>query len=295
VGFLRRRYSERSGLRPVAHLEPQFRSLDGATRALVWNLIYRTLTQLQDSEVAISIMETIHASHYRGLLTSSPSAHADLALNRMQQEVLDGDWADVADVLEALHEAMISAPETQQHGRPFMSSGPGVRARAQAFEEGLNQVFEKEQVDHRMRNGSIIDISGALESKAIDDAMKDGGPFTTAQTHLEAGVRALSNRRSPNTMEAVREAINATESAARTVTSAQTLGEAMRELGSRGDLHPALIRGWQALYGWTSDAGGVRHGDRAVTEISPALARWMLVSAAAFISLLEAEHPPIKG
>lgn len=288
----RRRYSERSGLRPAARLEPQFRSLDADTRAAIWNLTFETLIQLRQHELASHVLETLYTSHYRGLLGSSPSAYVDSTVNRLQNEIVSGEWADTADGLEAFYEAILAAPERSTYGHPFMSSGGLVRRTAKAYEDDLNRIFESEHVDHRMRNGSIIDIVGATESEAIDAALKPGGPFTTAQVHLAAGLLALSNRKSPNTLEAVREAVNAAESAVRTVTDAQTLGEALRKLQARGDLHPALIRGWQGLYGWTSDAGGVRHGDSAVTEVTVALARWMLVSAAAFISYLEAEHAP---
>lgn len=124
-----------------------------------------------------------------------------------------------------------------------MSSGNIVRNAARTYEDRLNEIFESEQVDHRMRNGSIIDVVGVTESDAINQALKPGGPFTSAQAHVTAGLRALSNRRSPNTLEAVREAIHAAESAARVVTGADTLADALKTLQSaeRSILHSLAV------------------------------------------------------
>lgn len=288
----RRRYSERSGLRAPARLEPQFHALDADTRAAVWNLTYESLMGLREHELAGQVIETLYTSHYRGLLGGSPSSTIDRTATRLQADIVNGSWAETADALEGFYHSIAAAPEPSPFGHPYISSGDIVRNAARAYEDGLNEIFESEQVDHRMRNGSIIDVVGVTESDAINQALKPGGPFTTAQEHVTAGLRALSNRKSPNTLEAGREAIHAAESAARVATGAQTLADALKELQSRGDVHPALARGWQALYGWTSDAGGLRHGDSHVAEVSPALARWMLVSSAAFVSYLAADYVP---
>lgn len=288
----RRRYSERSGLRAPARLEPQFQALDADTRSAIWNLTYESLMKLREHELATQVIETLYTSHYGGLLGVPPSSTIDRTVSRLQADIVNGHWRDTADALEGFYQSIAAAPEPHPFGHPYMSSANIVRTAVRAYEDGLNEIFESEHVDHRMREGSIIDLVGATESEAINQALKPGGPFTSAQAHITAGLRALSNRRSPNTLEAAREAIHAAESAARVATGAHTLADALKTLQKRGEVHPALARGWQALYGWTSDAGGLRHGDSNVAEVSPALARWMLVSSAAFVSYLAADHAP---
>ena len=57
----------------------------------------------------------------------------------------------------------------------------------------------------------------------------------------------------------IRESIHAVESIARTMTGADTLAGALQKLEGRVSVHPALKRGFQALYGYTSDEDGIRH------------------------------------
>jgi hypothetical protein len=146
------------------------------------------------------------------------SSFVDPSVHRLQNEIVSGEWADTAGVLEAFYDAILAAPKPHSTGthscHPVMSLAGWRRHTRTA----PNQIFESEQVDHRMRNGSVIDIFGATESEVIDDAMRPSGPFTTAQTHLSAGLRTLSDRKSPNTPAAIR-APNCAEAARGSATS----------------------------------------------------------------------------
>lgn len=298
----RRRYSERTGLRSPVRLERQFRDLDQPSRTAVWNLLFVTFTEdLKQHSLAREVLRALYTSHYEGLLGTASSVDIlNSTMTRVQVDMMSGEWPDIADVLEAVYDAIRAAPEPLSIDLMGLYPSPGSRAYrlvdtiVAKYEDGLNEVFEREHVDHRMRSGSILDIDGEAEAEVIELALAPGGPFTVAQKHLEAGLRALSDRDQPNTIEAIREAIHGVESAARTATGASTLGDALNELARRESLHPALVRGWRALYGWTSEAGGVRHGDSVMLDATPALARWMLVSAAAFVTYLQSEHEPVN-
>ncbi|MBO3664786.1 AbiJ-NTD4 domain-containing protein [Microbacterium stercoris] len=289
--FSRRRYSERTGLRPPARLERQFRELDERTRTAVWNVIHGALQQLGNASLINEVADDLYTSHYGGMLgISEPREYRTDAILNLQTDITRGEWPEVADALEAFYDAM--RPAESYRPDQWSSSRFMLPQLVATFENDINATFAHHQVDHRMRNGAIIDIRGEAEAGAIDLALTPGGPFTAAQAHIEAALGALSNRRSPKPLEAIREAVHAAESAARVVTGEATLAEALKTLQRRNDLHPALARGWQALYGWSSDAGGVRHGDTTITEASVPLARWLVVSAAAFVSYLQAEHAP---
>ena len=51
-------------------------------------------------------------------------------------------------------------------------------------------------------------------------------------------------------------------------------------------LHPALKRGFLAIYGYTSDEGGIRHAMLEETNIAFEDAKYMLVSCSTFINYL---------
>jgi hypothetical protein len=69
-----------------------------------------------------------------------------------------------------------------------------------------------------------------------------------------------------------------------------TQGQALKPVKDRVGLHPALEKGFSSLYGWTNDAGGIRH---ALMDDSPACdfedAKYMLVSCSSFVNYLIAK------
>jgi hypothetical protein len=63
-----------------------------------------------------------------------------------------------------------------------------------------------------------------------------------------------------------------------------TLGEALKVLEKRGVLHPALKSAFSSLYGYTSDAEGIRHALMEESNLTSADARFMLISCSAFVN-----------
>jgi len=113
------------------------------------------------------------------------------------------------------------------------------------------------------------------------------GPAGSAKTGLEAalaaprysGVRThLSKSQSflaqdpPDLANSAKEAICAVEALARLVCNDQTstLGELVKELKARQDLDPALLKALEGMWGYTSNAPGVRHGGTADLDLAQA-------------------------
>jgi hypothetical protein len=70
----------------------------------------------------------------------------------------------------------------------------------------------------------------------------------------------------------------------------------MKMLSGKIRMHPALEKAFVALYGYTSDEGGVRHALLGEEKVSGSEARFMLVACSAFInyviaSMAEAGQP----
>ncbi|MBN1881470.1 MAG: hypothetical protein JW885_04790 [Deltaproteobacteria bacterium] len=54
------------------------------------------------------------------------------------------------------------------------------------------------------------------------------------------------------------------------------------------DLHQALKEGFDKIYGWTSDEGGIRHGFFGEgSDVNKEDASFMLVAASAFVNYLK--------
>jgi hypothetical protein len=89
----------------------------------------------------------------------------------------------------------------------------------------------------------------------------------------------------------MKEAISAVECLVRTITESPgvTLGEGLKLMGSRKLLpaHPSLIASWSALYGYTSDVGGVRHAMKdGQRDLALEDALYVVISCSAIVSYL---------
>jgi len=81
--------------------------------------------------------------------------------------------------------------------------------------------------------------------------------------------------------------ISAVEALCRSITPAKTLGDALKTLDGAGlKVHPALRDSWLKVYGWSSDADGIRHGSAIAPVADQALAKYVLVASSAFVSYL---------
>ena len=62
------------------------------------------------------------------------------------------------------------------------------------------------------------------------------------------------------------------------------LGDAIKILERQGFVHSALKKAFSSLYGYTSDAEGIRHALMEESNLTNNDARFMLISCSAFIN-----------
>jgi hypothetical protein len=148
----------------------------------------------------------------------------------------------------------------------------------------INQVLETHNAAYRLVALQIIEITDKQEIKAIEESLEHAE--SPVRTHLDAALRMLSDRQSPDYRNSIKESISAVESACRLVCGdkSATLGDALKKVKN---LHPALSKAFGLLYGYTSDAEGVRHSLIDEPSITYADAKFMLVACSAFVSYLK--------
>jgi len=158
------------------------------------------------------------------------------------------------------------------------------------FKLFCNNVLEKEISGYRFINGLIAPITSEPEINEIDTAIENAGNknLTGVKTHLESALRKLSDRDSPDYRNSIKESISAIESIAKVISNNRkdSLRGALNKIKGKINLHPSLERGFKQIYGYTSDADGIRH---ALTEESTCDfedAKYMLVSSSAFVNYL---------
>jgi len=96
------------------------------------------------------------------------------------------------------------------------------------------------------------------------------------------------NAKPPDLENGVSEAIAAVEAVARLVVAdpKSTLGDAIKLLRQQGKVEAPLLKGFEELWGYSSNAQNVRHGGGAGQQVQPEVARYVVDSAAACLRLL---------
>lgn len=150
--------------------------------------------------------------------------------------------------------------------------------------QAVNLALKEERAPYRVIDRLVTPLTSDEEIKELESALNVPDKFSSAKDHLRKALTLLSNRKKPDYANSIKESISALESLVKTLLGEKgTLGELMKKL----DIHPALKEGFQRIYGWTSDNGGIRHG-KTVEALEPefAEARYMLITTSAFVNYL---------
>lgn len=153
----------------------------------------------------------------------------------------------------------------------------------------LNRILEREKSGYRFVNGELIQLTSKVEIDEIEQAIDATQNIEAVNSHLNVALKELADKENPVYRNSVKESISAVESICKIYTgdNKSTLGDALTKLEKEGSIHPALKKSFSALYGYTSDSGGIRHAlienDRQVDFLE---AKFMLVTCTAFINYI---------
>lgn len=152
----------------------------------------------------------------------------------------------------------------------------------------INRVLNTELAGYRFVNGICTEITDKKEIEALEEALNDPD-FPGVQTHLKAALELMSNREKPDYRNSIKESISAVESIAQKITgqAKATLGDALKVLEKKHNLHPALKKGFESIYGYTSDGGGIRHAMQENPNLNAHDAKFFLLSCTSFINYLK--------
>ena len=154
------------------------------------------------------------------------------------------------------------------------------------FMKTCDEVLEEESSAYRFVGGKITEITSEEEISEIEEALET--PLTPVRTHLDDALKLLSDRKLRDYRNSIKESISAVEAICRLITKDKkaTLGQALKEVETKVGLHGALKNAFSSLYGYTSNAEGIRHALMKEPELSFEDAKFMLVSCSAFINYL---------
>lgn len=160
------------------------------------------------------------------------------------------------------------------------------------FINDVAETFEKCQLAYivdKERPATIYPAATKTEGRTILKARKQlhRNGFRGAETHLREAADSINRG---EYADSVRESMHAVVSVARKLdpSSPNSLDKALKALQEKNPLHPALKKGLQALYGYTSDEKGIRHPliDEERANVGMDEAIFMLGACASFSSYL---------
>lgn len=158
-----------------------------------------------------------------------------------------------------------------------------------SFGDAVQRTLIRERSAYRIVDHDTISALGSEEElAAFERAVADlkRGRLDGAAAHLKNAASELSRGKFA---DSVRESIHAVESAARTIEPSGELNKALSKLEKREKIHGAMRAGFSSLYGYTSDAGGIRHAllnDEGDAKVDESDALFMIGACAAFVSYL---------
>jgi len=156
------------------------------------------------------------------------------------------------------------------------------------FVAATNVILTRELSAYRFLGTTLIRITDEQELAAIEEATRLPKSVSVVSQHIDAAVRLLADRKNPDYRNSIKESISAVESFCSLLAGQDkaNLTAALGKLEARKALHPALKKAFATLYGYTSDASGIRHALLDEEELTFDDAKFMLVACSGFVNYL---------
>jgi hypothetical protein len=269
-------FSQRKGLKPVQKAL-QLKTVDDELRNGLWSIFVETImTKFHGPEVLLRRTTHVRGSNLEQLFkaywllyfkapTDTIPMNVETAVSRLRDYFFSCPWNEVYDLLEIALE----------HSPPQLVS---------EFRSGCNIILERENAGYRIIDTQITEITSDAEITEIKQAL--ASPVSGTNRHLQSALALLSDRKSPDYRNSIKESISAVEAICRALTgqSKATLGAALKILEEKVGIHGALKAAFSSLYGYSSDEAGIRHAMLEEPNITFTDAKFMLVSCSAFVN-----------
>ena len=262
-------FSELYGYKPDRSRLHQFEEMDDRLKNTIWNFLSpRYFAYEYDSmskRTADTSMKEAWTAVIGGTIDDLTSGYH--ALVQIRTWYFNAAWHEVYDVLQ--HLVRISINKRIDTG-------------------DANDMLRREGSAYRFIGGVIAPLTNDDELAEVEVVLHHTGPFGVASQHIKQAVTLMSDRDNPDARNAIKESISAVESAIKVALGDQSadIKEGAKKLG----VHHQLAQGWSNLYNWTSNEGGLRHGNAEMSQVGLAEARYMAVACSAFVNYLIAKH-----
>lgn len=245
----------------------------------LWNMFSGLVDEMYDSD----FMQTFDALNF--------------ILNEIGEKVIPRpvDYKKGLDRIEKFWETDWYRPfNTLEYFLNYATSNKILDEPVDFYARKINEILENEKSGFRVLGNVFEKIVEESEIQTINEA-KDI-PFDSVKKAIQKAIKLYSDDE-PDYENSIKESISAVESMCCIIVGEDnSLGTTLNELNKNNvQIHPALIKGFKALYGYASDEGGIRHGNIDFKGAKDEDAKYMLVTCAAFVNYLCLKYSRYKG
>ena len=242
-------------------------SMDQPLKNALWNASYFTFwDNMEDYNKIGSMLSLALWAEYFHEPADEFTASPSYVIARTKKYYMASGWNSVYDFVQ------------------FVANCPVPKNYVNRFATACNLALEKHVSAYRLIQGIVTPITSDEEISALEQAMDRDAPFAAAANHLRTALARFSDRASPDYRNSIKESISAVESVCQILTGdpKASLGKALKQL----NINRALESGYAKIYGYTSDADGIRHALLDESTVDADDARFFLVSCSAFVNYL---------
>ena len=288
-------FSDRHGIK-VENTEIQLKDLDNRTRIQIFNLLSEQYNFIyRDSEYWEETIQRffryINSEVFCRKVDVRKRIDDDEFFDEINQVIINNSYDDVLTLVEAISEYWEEELNEGYPYSPYRTYGYSSQEENYSVFEQFNYLFKQEYVGYRFIGGLISPISNEIEMDTIQESLDS--EYSAVTSHITKAHSLLANREHPDYENSIKESISSVEAMCEIVTGVRgkeaTLGNMLKKLEQKGVvIHSALKSAFKILYGYTSDANGIRHaGDIGGKASTFEEAKFMLISCCAFINYLK--------
>lgn len=260
--------------------EIQLESMDSDLRNTLWNALdtcyfqdgTNLLYPVERCHHVVMVVQNIWGLFYKFPLDDIRDMRCDSAIDDIKEYFMKHDWNEIYDFIEFL-------AKTQ---KPSSSN-------LEYFTSRCNEVLKQEFSAYRFIDSIITPITSKTEMEEIEETISS--KIDSVSNHIETALHLLSDKKSPDYRNSIKESISAVESICKIITgnSDTTMGSALEEIERKGmiELHTDMKDAFKKLYSYTNDASGIRHSlmdTKTGTDFDDA--KFMIVSCSAITNYL---------
>lgn len=276
-------FSEKYGYKELKSI--QYENVSDELRNRIWNLYYQSEIKgggltAKCFSIALHGEQTMEEKivDRMGLLINFTDKNQTVVEQLRNYIILSAYWYEIYDFID-IHVSLLEEDERRKRIKQY------------------NELLEQEKSGYRIVNGEVAPITDRVEINAIEQAANT--KFQSVNQHIQKALNLYADIKNPDYENSIKESISAVESMCCIITGLSganaSLGKALKKLKDCGiHIHQAMENAFLALYGYTSDENGIRHGGIDFKYAPPEDAKYMLISCSAFVNYLIEKYERVE-